>query len=311
MVQRAADEFAIALKGLPGDAELWRFSGVAHRRLGNWTEVLAAFERSTQLDPRNANTYYFLGGHTYRYLRRYPEAIRDYERALSLAPDLPQRALDIGLVYIKWQGQLDTLRAILGRLPRDARYGGGTGSVAGHRADLFLYERAADSLLQMPEMALPNLAGTDEALEPSALFAARAHQLRGDQAAARAAFDSARVRLDSWLREHPDDWPAHSRRGLALAGLGRRSEALREARWLEQTGIYREDANFGPYVATGRAEILAQAGEAGAAIDELERLLARPSDQSVHTLRLDPIWDPIREDPRFKALMNKYGPAMR
>jgi hypothetical protein len=82
---------------------------------------------------------------------------------------------------------------------------------------------------------------------------------------------------------------------------------LREARWLEQSVIYREDANTGPYLATDRALILAQLGEADAAIDELERLLAEPSDVSVHTLRLDPRWDPIREHPRFKALLNKYG----
>src|SRR5262249_54442121 len=89
--------------------------------------------------------------------------------------------------------------------------------------------------------------------------------------------------------------------------LGRRGEALRETRWLEQTVVYREDALGGPYLAEGRAQILAQVGEADAAIDELERLLAKPSDVSVHTLQLDPRWDPIRDHPRFKALLAKYA----
>jgi serine/threonine-protein kinase len=82
---------------------------------------------------------------------------------------------------------------------------------------------------------------------------------------------------------------------------------LREARWLEQSITYREDALFGPYVAMGRAQILAQVGEADAAIDELARLLATPSDAHVTTLRLDPLWDPIREHPRFKALLAKHS----
>ena len=91
------------------------------------------------------------------------------------------------------------------------------------------------------------------ALQHVRVFGHYAHQLRGDHAAALAAFDSAG--------------------GLALAGLGRRDGALGEARWIRQ----------------------------------IERLLAGPSWLSVHTLRLDPLWDPIREHPRFKTLLAKYG----
>src|SRR5262249_31145596 len=121
--RRAADEIAIALKGLPNDALIWRLSGVIHRRLGDWTEVTAAFERAAQLNPRDADVFYFLGGHTYRSLRRYPDAVQAYDRALSLAPDMESWPISIGWTYVKWQGRTDTLRAILGRLPRDARYG--------------------------------------------------------------------------------------------------------------------------------------------------------------------------------------------
>jgi hypothetical protein len=109
------------------------------------------------------------------------------------------------------------------------------------------------------------------------------------------------------MRELPDDWRVHVARGLALAGLGRRDEALREARWLQQSEVYREDAFSGPIVAERRAWILAQVDDADAALDEIERLLARPSWLSVHTLQLDPIWDPIREHPRFKALPSRYA----
>jgi serine/threonine-protein kinase len=100
----------------------------------------------------------------------------------------------------------------------------------------------------------------------------------------------------------------HAARGLALAGLGRREEALREARRLEQDPVYREDAVMGPMVAEPRAQVLAQAGEARAALEEIERLLAGPSYfVSVHTLRLDPRWDPIRDHPRFQALLVEYA----
>ena len=140
----------------------------------------------------------------------------------------------------------------------------------------------------------------------ASLSAAWAHELRGDDVAAQAAFDSARVLLDSVLAALPDDWRVHAARGLALAGLGRRQEALREARWLQQSVVYREDAYDGRLVAEERARILAQAGEVDAALDEIEQLLAGPGFLSVHGLRLDPRWDPIRDHPRFQALLAKY-----
>src|SRR5262249_40600333 len=123
------------------------------------------------------------------------------------------------------------------------------------------------------------------------------------------AFASALARLDTASLELRDDWRLHAARGLALAGLGRREESLEEARCLEHSTIYRIDAYSGRDVAEDRARNLAPARGTGAALDEIQRLLAAPSNLSVHTLRLDPRWDPIRESPRFKALLVKYGIA--
>jgi serine/threonine-protein kinase len=303
--RRALDEFGIALKGLPNDTQLWGRVGAVHRRLGNWNESLAASERAVQLDPRNANSFLDVG-QTFQLIHRHADAVQAYDRALSLAPDLHQAAIRRAETYLLWQGQLDTLRAVLTRIPRDAELGA-MGGVAAQRAGLLLWERNADSLLEVLQAARGDVFESINIFLPSALYAGWAHQLRGDHVAARAAFDSARVRLDSALSELPDDWRVHGARGQALAGLGRRDEALREARWLQQSVVYREDAFQGRLVAEDRAWILARAGDAGAALDEIERLLAGPSWLSVHTLRLDPRWDPIRDHPRFKALLAKYG----
>ena len=239
-------------------------------------------------------------------MHRYADAVRAFERSLSLAPDNHVVGVFKGLALVLWQGQLDTLRAVLGRLPADAPLGE-RGTSSAEQVSLLFWERQADSLLQILTTArVPVFEGTTFFL-PTSLYAAWAHQLRGDRTAARAAFDSARVLLDSVIRELPDDWRVHAARGLALAGLGRRDEALREASWLQQSVVYREDALQGPQLAEERAQILAQAGDAEVALDEIERLLAGPSWLSVHTLRLDPRWDPIRDQPRFKALLKKYG----
>jgi serine/threonine-protein kinase len=303
--QAALDEYRIALQGLPNDAALWATIGYAHRRLGHWEEVLAAFERAAQLDPRDASLFADLGGDTYLLLHRYVDATAAFNRALTLAPDLHSAAVSKGLVYRNWKGELDTLRAVLDRLPPDAELGL-LGTARAYRVQLLLWERNADSLLAV-------LGSTrDAAFEgqmfflPASLYAAWAHELRGDDGAAYAALDSARVLLDSVLAARPDDLRVHAARGLTLAGLGRRQEALREARWLQQSPEYRQDPYDGPVVAAERARVLAQASEVDGALDEIEQLLAGPGFLSVHTLRLDPRWDPIRDDPRFQALLAKY-----
>ena len=237
--------------------------------------------------------------------RRYADAIAAYNRSLTLAPDFHGAAVFKGLVYLNWKGELDTLRAVLDQLPRDADLAA-FGTVRTQRVVLLLWERKSDSLLALLGSSRDAVLGGQQFFQPTSLYAAWAHELRGDDVAAHAAFDSARLLLDSVLAALPDDWRVHAARGLALAGLGRRQEALREARWLQQSVVYRDDAFTGRYVAEERARILAPAGEVDAALDEIEQLLAGPGFLSVHKLRLDPRWDPIREHPRFQALLAKY-----
>jgi serine/threonine-protein kinase len=239
-------------------------------------------------------------------LRRYADAVRAYDQALSLAPDLHVAAIDRAWTYVRWQGQMDTLRVVLDRIPQDAQLGF-FGDVAAERAHLALWERDSEGLLQTLQTAHRDAFDAQEFYLPIALFAGWAYRMRGDAVAARAAFDSACVLLKSTVRRLPEDSRVHVALGLALAGLGRRDEALGEARWLQRSSMYRDDAFLGPVLAEDRAKILAQAGDAEAALDEISRVLARPAPLSVQTLRLDPLWDPIREHPRFKALLAKYG----
>jgi eukaryotic-like serine/threonine-protein kinase len=298
----ALQEFRIALAGLPNDAELWVRVGYVHRRLGNWDEVLAALDRAVSLDPRNADAFQDLGGITHSFLHRYQESVAWFSRSLALAPDVAGTDVYRGRTWVLWEGRLDSLAAALDRHVPEVDLGD-LGSVSAQRARLLYWDRKPDSLLALlrrtPQQVFE---GTDFYL-PTALYAAWAHQLRGEDVAARAAFDSARVLLDSVVAVLAADARVHAARGLAYAGLGRHAEAQRETRWLERSRTYREDAFDGPQLAEDRARILAEIGEPDAALAEIERLLAGPSWLSVHVLRLDPRFDPIRGDARFQALL--------
>jgi len=302
----AVEEYQVALERLPNDAELWLRIGYAYRRLGKWDEVFATLERVLTLDPRNADALRDLGGTTLRRMRRYQEAVASYSRALTLAPDVAQNDVDRGWTWVIWKGRLDSLRAALDRQPADADLGT-RGDARRNRGTLLLWERQADSLVLLVRRSpLAVLEGQDYYL-PTALYAGWAYHLLGDTVAAREAFGSAVVRLDSAMAVIPDDWRMHAARGLALCGLEWQREAAAEALWLEHSPIYTADAIDWGEPAEERARILAGIGEADAALEEIERLLAGPSRVSVYTLRLDPLYDPIRDDPRFQTVLVKYA----
>jgi TolB-like protein/DNA-binding SARP family transcriptional activator/Flp pilus assembly protein TadD len=302
---QALASFATALEGLPGDAWLWEVTGLIHRRIGNWDDVTAAFAMAAQLNPRRVQLFNDLGGNTYQYTGRYREAVEMYGQALRLAPDFHLAAVQKGWTHLRWHGHVDSLRAALARVPPGAELGG-LGNSTGQHLQLLHLERQADSLLHILATAGDDIFQRQLAFFPGPLYAAWAHQLRGDHEAAWAAFEAALGTLDSAVLERPDDWRVRSARGLALAGLGRSAEALAEADWLRHSSTYIEDAYFGPMVAEERVKILAQAGATDAALDELERLLTIPSAVSGHTLRLDPLWDPIRASPRFRELTRSH-----
>ena len=301
-VRGALAEFKLGLRGAPNDADLWGGIASANIDLGNSDSGLAANNRARKLDPRNANVWHFTGD-LYHGLHRYREAIEAYRRESALAPDVPQARLSMAWSYILWKGELDTLRAVLRGLPQDAEAGLGGGRIIGNRFALFMMERRPDSALSLLRVLPWAIGRSADATLARAIQAAPAYILRGDTAAARAAYDTAAAILDSRERAHPEDVGVHANRGAVLAWLGRRPEALREARWVQESDAYRQDRD----VAMGVAMILMRVGEIDSALPHIERALAGPSTTTAPYLRLATDWDPIRNDPRFRALMAKYA----
>jgi len=305
--QAALKEFQIGLMGMPNDAEAWERVGSAHRRLGNWDEVLRAFDMVVALDPRNTDALGELGGQTYEFLHRYRHAVDWYSRSLALAPDVAETDMRRAWAWVLWQGRLDSIAAALDRHPPDADLAG-LGSATAWNARRLLWQRKPDSVRTLLGQTQSAVFEGQAFFLPTSMYLAWADGLQGRKVAAEVAFGAARALLDSVVATRPEDWRVHAARGLALAGLGRRQEALSEARWLRASPTYGEDAFEGPALAASRAAILAATGEGNDALAEISRLLAGPSWLSIHALRLDPLYDPIRDDPRFQALLVKYDP---
>jgi serine/threonine-protein kinase len=142
---------------------------------------------------------------------------------------------------------------------------------------------------------------------------AQLYEMLGDRARARAHFDTARAQIAAHLTRNPTSAPMRLALGLSYAGLGRRREAIDEAHRAMTLVPVSTDAGRGPHMAGtaamgGAAEVLAQAGDHDGAFALLERLLGMPAgrEASVALLRVDPVWDPLRGDPRFPRLLRRY-----
>jgi hypothetical protein len=129
--------------------------------------------------------------------------------------------------------------------------------------------------------------------------------LAGDGAGARLAGEEARGPLEAQLRERSDDVGALSQLRWVYLALGRDADALRVAHQTAAALPIAKDAYWGPSFEVGLAEIQARAGEPQEAVKTLRRLLAIPAGASVslHRLRIDPVWDPIRNEPGFQELL--------
>jgi tetratricopeptide (TPR) repeat protein len=109
------------------------------------------------------------------------------------------------------------------------------------------------------------------------------------------------------LREAPEDAARHAQHGLILAALDRKQEAIAEGKRAVELQPESRDAFDGPQMTTALAQIYALTGESDEALRLIDHLLGIPSGLTVPMLKLDPIWDPLRNDPRFQALIDKYA----
>jgi serine/threonine-protein kinase len=113
--------------------------------------------------------------------------------------------------------------------------------------------------------------------------------------------------LEQSVREAPDSAARHAEFGAILAALGRKEEAIREGKRAVELLPESKDALEGPMMTLALAQIYAWTGENEEALRLLEHSLSNPDGITAPDLKLDPAWDPIRKDPRFQALIEKYS----
>jgi serine/threonine protein kinase/Tfp pilus assembly protein PilF len=302
--------FEQARQLLPNNSQILESLAYVARRHGQWDRSLAYFNQAERLDPRDVN---LLTQHANSYicLRRFPEALRKLEQVLDITPDdLDTLARKAAIAQA--QGDLPRASAILAPLRPAADQ---CGALKNQVYQAILERRPAQIIPRLTEI----LTKPDPALGfyngELRFWLGWAQEVAGDRAAAQETWRQARSELESFLKEQPKNTMLLGELALTNMCLGEKAAALTLSKGFMAAVPIEKDQLFGPLPIEILARVAAQMGEPDRAIAALQKLLSIPYDGALITLpitpallRLDPMFDPLRGDPRFQELCKDKQP---
>jgi TolB-like protein/cytochrome c-type biogenesis protein CcmH/NrfG len=303
----ALKEFEIAQRGLPNDSDAYLAIGAIQRRQGKWAESTANLEKAASLDPKDSWPLQNLA-FNYEMQRDFAGADKALDRALEIQPDnLTLWSLKAKLAILA-RGDLslgekcfEKVNAI--PLGNEERL-----KVIGGMIDFLFLERKYKEVLELAQKTPDDVfSAIPHAIGLKYFAIGLAQKGLGNETESRAAFIKAKAVIEDNAREKPDDSEAVIQLAKIHAWLGEKEAALAAAQRAMQLRPESKDAFEGPQVTSQVAEIYAILGDRDHAIELLDGLLSRPSEVTVYALKLNPAWDPLRKDPRFQALIDKYS----
>jgi TolB-like protein/Tfp pilus assembly protein PilF len=300
---KALAQFQIAQRGSPNNAEVEAAIAYIEAMRGNESAALVGLQRDTTLNPRDPNLALAMGW-ALMDLRHYDQARVAFQRTLAIAPNDPEAYTALARSEVLQHGDVHAALAQLDKAPADLQSG-----------SELLYTKVGLLLLQRDYKAAQQAVGT---LQPGGRFItplkvlmlrAEVSHLSGDLPRAKALYQQAVARAAAGGGGGETALLGAWSVPIAQLSLGHRAEALQV---LDDARTKGTKLDLGSYLNTlslVRAEVDVKLGDNDAAIAALDKALAAPTGRSVSVplLKIDPRWDPIRNDPRFQALLKKYA----
>jgi TolB-like protein/Flp pilus assembly protein TadD len=322
--EAALNELAIAQRGLPNEGEAYLAIGAIQRRQGKWEESTANLKKAAELDPKSSWPLQNLA-FNYQMVRDYPSAQHTIDKALALSPkSFELWGLKIQFA-IEQRGDFSDFDRAVAQLSSGAQ-SSNSGLTAPSAADLakenafnltyvqvarlgvLMLQRKFQEAIAIADRIDENIvARKPELVCQKYGFVGLARRYLGDEAGARRELLRAKEFAQKTLAEAPENAGRHMQLAQIMALLGEKDGAVAEALRAQQLQPESVDAFEGPQITQQLAEVYAINGDATRAIEILDGLFQRPSAITTHLLKLQLQWDPIRKDPRFQALIDKYS----
>jgi TolB-like protein/Tfp pilus assembly protein PilF len=296
---------------LPNSSRIPESLAYVARKRSQWDRSEIYFNEAERLDPRNVN---LITQHAVNYLmlRRYPEALRKFDQVLDITPDDIDTFVEKAAIA---QAEGDLPRASMLLAPLQPAAGDPT-ALETQAYQAILERRPAQIISRLKEILAkpdPSLGFYNGELR---FWLGWAQEVAGDHAAAQESWRQARTELESFLKEQPENWILINDLALINMGLGEKAAALTLVERAMAANPIEKDAADGPQTIEILARVAARMGEPDRAIAALQKILSIPGDGALAVnapltpalLRLDPMFDPLRNDPRFQKLVASPAP---
>jgi len=313
--KNALTEFNRTLELQPNNTLARQHCAYVYRRRGEWERTLVDLQRAQELDPRDAEIPAEIGS-TYESLRLWKDAERAALRALAIDPHSTFAAGFLLGTRLNATGDVDYVRQTLDGFPEDIKSrlsrlspggyntgGGNVWGIIGGPAILDVFQRHFTDAFQALEK---EVAKNDRERLQQLTGRVALRVLAGQPEAAKSVGEEALLLLEARFRERPDDTFAMTGLSWVYLSLGRNADALRLSTQAANLISIEKDAVEGPTFQYGLAEIEARTGAPQEAIKRLRHLLSIPAGRvaSITRLKIDPVWDPIRDRPEFQQLLS-------
>jgi serine/threonine-protein kinase len=307
-------EIDLARQTMPNSAALETTAGSIARRQSRWDDAVRSIERAVALEPRAAESLFDLAN-MYRLTRRYDRFDGMMARLLGVLP--PDRAATYRVFRtfgpLEGEGELDPMRSAVANVTPGEDASGAIRDL--HNLILALWSHDPDSVSRIAARADETTFVFNGVKYPKSWYEGLAARMRGDKKGAQSAFAAARLEVEKAVLADASDGRALSLLAMIDAGLGRHEQAVQEAEHACDLVTFESSGVSAPIVRCNLAVVYAWNGQLDFAISELDQLVNRPAGSNLPSqptygdFRWNPLWDPLRNDRRFTAIMNRLAPV--